>query len=65
MPTEKQKAARNKWDAEHMKVIGCKIKAEEAERFKQFAKKHNTTVNALFIGFIRKCFSEDEASNRS
>lgn len=65
MPTEKQKASRNKWDAEHMKVIGCKIRAEEAEKFKQFAKKHETTVNALFLGFIRKCLSEDETSSQN
>ena len=58
--SERQKAARNKWDAEHMTVIGCKLKVEEAERFKKYAKEHKTTVNALFSDFVRKCLSEEE-----
>ena len=58
--SERQKAARNKWDAEHMTVIGCKLKIDEAERFKKYAKEHNTSVNALFSDFVRKCLSEEE-----
>ena len=52
MPTEAQKRARDKWDAENMSVISCKLKREIAENFKTAAKAKGTTPNELFRGWI-------------
>lgn len=52
MPTEAQKRARDKWDAENMSVISCKLKREIAESFKAAAKANGTTPNELFRGWI-------------
>ena len=52
MPTEAQKRARDKWDAENMSVISCKHKREIAENFKTAAKANGTTPNELFRGWI-------------
>lgn len=41
-----------------MKIVACKIKKEEAERFKQYAQDHNTTPNALLREYVRKCINE-------
>lgn len=52
MPTDTQRRARNKWDAENMSVISCKLKREIAERFKAAAKSNGTTPNELIRGWI-------------
>ena len=52
MPTEAQKRTRDKWDAENMSVISCKLKREIAETFKAAAKANGTTPNELFRGWI-------------
>lgn len=52
MPTDTQRRARNKWDAENMSVISCKLKREIAESFKTTAKSNGTTPNELIRGWI-------------
>ncbi|WP_419054439.1 hypothetical protein [Hominenteromicrobium sp.] len=52
MPTDAQKRTRNKWDAENMSVISCKLKREIAESFKTTAKSRGTTPNELIRGWI-------------
>ena len=52
MPTGTQRRACNKWDAENMSVISCKLKREIAERFKAAAKSNGTTPNELIRGWI-------------
>ena len=52
MPTDTQRRARNKWDAENMSVISCKLKREIAENFKTAAKSNGTTPNELIRGWI-------------
>lgn len=53
MPVSRSKrAANNKWDKEHMKIVACKIKKEQAEQFTQYAADRKTTVNALLREFI-------------
>ena len=52
MPTEAQKRARNKWDAENRTVIGCKMRREDAEAFKAAAQEDGTNPNELLRGWI-------------
>ena len=52
MPTEAQKRARNKWDAENMAPISCKLRRDLAETFKATAKTNGTTPNELIRGWI-------------
>lgn len=46
--TEAKKRADNKYDLAHYSVIGCKLKKEEAELFKEACKRSGTTPNAVF-----------------
>lgn len=50
--SESQKKARDKWDAENMTTIGCKLKKEQADRFKAYAASQGTTANALLKQFV-------------
>ncbi len=47
-----KRAANNKWDKENMKIVACKLRKEQAERFKQYAEDNGTTVNALIKNFV-------------
>lgn len=59
MPVSRAKrAANNKWDASNMKLVACKIKKEQAEKFNQYAKDNGTTSNALLKNFILSCIGD-------
>lgn len=45
--TDAQRRANNKYIAEHMTILGCKVRKDYAERVKQRAKDTGTTVNAI------------------
>ena len=57
--SEAQKRTRNKWDAENMSVISCKLKREIAEEFKTTAKANGTTPNELFRGWISEYMQQN------
>lgn len=61
MPTDAQKRTRNKWDAENMSVISCKIKREIADDFKATARANGTTPNELIRGWISNYLDAHEA----
>ena len=60
MVRESQKKARDKWDAENMTTIGCKLKKEQADAFKAYAERQGTAANALLKRFILDIISEKE-----
>lgn len=45
--TEAQKRANNKYIAEHMTVLGCKVRKEYAGKAREKAKTEGTSVNAI------------------
>ena len=45
--TEAKKRANNKYIAEHMTVLGCKVRKEYADRVREKAKAEGTSVNAI------------------
>ena len=54
MPSDAQKAYRNKWDRANMKVIGCKVTREKADLFKQACDFLGTTMNAVLAQAIEE-----------
>lgn len=59
-PSNAQKKASNKYNLEHMSTLGCKVRKADAEAFKKYAEKKETTPNALLRGFVYKCIGKDE-----
>lgn len=45
--TDAKRRANNKYIAEHMTILGCKVRKDYAERVKEKAKDTGTTVNAI------------------
>lgn len=58
--SESQKKARDKWDAENMTTIGCKLKKEYADAFKAYAASQGTTVSKLIKEFALDTIREKE-----
>lgn len=58
--TEAKRKANNKYIAEHMAVLGCKVRKEKAERFKAACKDEGTTVNAVFTSAMDEFLDEHE-----
>ena len=59
MPVSRAKRqANNKWDAENMKIVACKVKKEDAQAFKEYAEERGTTPKALLREYVYKCISK-------
>lgn len=54
MKTDAKRRADNKWDAENMKIVSCKIRKEKAERFRAACVLNGTTPSSV----LRECIDE-------
>lgn len=61
MTSDTQKKARNKWDSNNMSVLGCKLRKDEAEAFKEACQKKGTTPNAIFRQAIAEFMERQQA----
>ena len=46
---------KNEWDRENMRTLSCRLRKEEAEKFKAYAEYRGTTTNGLLAEYVRKC----------
>ena len=63
-PSEAQKKASIKWDKENMSVVGCKVKKEQAEKFKAYCASLGKTSNAVLRDYVLDCIDEKEAGDK-
>ncbi len=59
-PSEAQKRASNKYNLEHMTTLGCKVKREEAEAFKDYCAKQGKTSNTVLKEYVIECIEKDK-----
>ena len=57
--SDAQRRASNKYIAENMTVLGCKIRKEDAEKFKKACAAAGTTPNAVFRKAIDEFMKEN------
>ena len=57
--SDAQRRASNKYIAENMTVLGCKIRKEDAEKFKKACSAAGTNPNAVFRKAIDKFMQEN------
>jgi hypothetical protein len=64
--SEAKKRANNKYNLAHYTVVGCKIKKEDAQAFKEECKKRNTSQNEVLKNaindFMKAAGPEDQKS---
>lgn len=58
-PTEAQKRASNKYNLKNMATLGCKVRREEAEAFKEYAKRHGKTSNTVLKEYVYECIDRN------
>ena len=59
-PSEAQKRAASKWDKENMAVVGCKVKKDQAEKFKAYCSEMGKTSNAVLRDYVLDCIDEKQ-----
>ncbi len=55
-----KRAANDRWDKEHMTTLGCRVKKDEAELFKAYARDKGKTSNTVLKEFVFDCIGKNE-----
>jgi len=58
--TESRKKANAKWDAENMMTLGCRVKKDQAEKFKTYCAEIGKTSNAVLRDYVLDCIEEKQ-----
>lgn len=58
--SEAKKKSNAKWDKANMATLGCRVKKEQAEKFKRYASDNGTTANTMLKEYVLKCIEEEE-----
>lgn len=58
--TESRKKANAKWDAENMTTLGCRVKKDQAEKFKTYCAEIGKTWNAVLRDYVLDCVEEKQ-----
>lgn len=54
MVTKAKRQANNKWDADHMKAVGCRVRSGVAEEFHALCQENGTTANAVLKNAVQE-----------
>lgn len=55
-----QKKASAKYHRENIASVACRVRKEQADRFKAYCESHGKTSNAVLKEFVLKCIEEKE-----
>lgn len=58
--SESKKKANAKWDSENMATVACKIKKNQAEKFKSYCSSIGKTSNAVIRDYVLDCIGEND-----
>lgn len=56
-----KRKANDKWDRENMSTIACKLRKEDAEAFREFARENGQTVNTLLRNYVFGCIGKSNS----
>ena len=60
-PTEAQKRASAKYQRENIASLACRVKKDQAEKFKEYCAGMGKTSNAVLRDYVLDCIGEKEA----
>lgn len=58
--SEAQKRASAKYQKENIASLACRVKKEQAEKFKAYCADQNKTSNAVLRQYVLECIGESE-----
>lgn len=59
-PSEAQKKASAKYHKENIASLACRVKKEQAEKFKAYCEAQGKTSNAVLREFVMSCIDEKD-----
>lgn len=59
-PSEAQKRASAKYQQKNIASLACRVKKEQAEKFKSYCKNQGKTSNAVLREYVLDCIDEKE-----
>lgn len=62
-PSEAQKKASAKYHEKNIASLACRVKKEQAERFKEYCEEKGKTSNAVLREFVLSCIGDGERDN--
>lgn len=62
-PTEAQKRASAKYQRENIASLACRVRKEQAEKFKGYCKDIGKTSNAVLRDYVLNCIGEKGESD--
>ena len=60
-PTDAQKKASAKYQKENIASLACRVKREQAEKFKAYCAEQGKTSNAVLREYVLECIKESDA----
>ena len=58
-PSNAQKKAAAKYQKENIASLACRVKKEQAEKFKAYCAEHGKTSNAVLREYVLSCISDE------
>ena len=62
-PSEAQKKASAKYQKENIASLACRVKKEQAEKFKTYCESIGKTSNAVLRDYVLQCIGNEEAGD--
>ena len=62
-PSEAQKKASAKYQKENIASLACRVKKEQAEKFKAYCESIGKTSNAVLRDYVLQCIENEEAGD--
>ena len=62
-PSEAQKKASAKYQKEKIASLACRVKKEQAEKFKAYCEAQGKTSNAILREYVLSCIDDSEHDN--
>lgn len=59
-PSEAQKRASAKYQKENIASLACRVKKDQAEKFKDYCKQQGKTSNAVLRDYVLVCIGEND-----
>ena len=61
-PSDAQKKAAAKYHKENIASLACRVKKEQAEKFKAYCEAQGKTSNAVLREYVLECITENETA---
>lgn len=59
-PTEAKKRANKKYQAKNIASLACRVKKDQAEKFKAYCSSLGKTSNAILRDYVLSCINEKQ-----